>query len=252
MTPLVRYGVAVAAPSLALTAALALRPVADAAAFPLLLAGVVLVARYMGAWPGLLATALSTAALDYFFLMPEYTLAIASANALVDLAVFALVATLVSTLSQRLTRARSQAEQTLQDLEAVIEAADDGVVVFGVDGQVQHANRWFRAWWLVHYGLVPSTTEELLRTVRQAAPGTASADGLMPIGLALRGMHASEALTLRTNEGERRVHLRASPMVDEAGAVRGVVSVWHDITEVEGPRAHWSRLGRPSTTTAQN
>jgi PAS domain-containing protein len=243
---------------LAAVAAAVLQPIAETAPFALFLCAVVLAARLWGIAPGLVATVASVAVLDYCYLMPTQTFALASANAAVDLAAFAFASSLVSTLATRLGQARSAsararvaAARSAANLEAVLEAADDGVLVFDADGRIQHANGWFRAWWLVHYGAAPTTTEELTRVLGGAAPDAAAARGLLPIHLALRGMGATELLTVRTGAGERRVRLRATPILDGAGRARGAVVVWHDVTgAAQAPT--WSYLTQPSADAPRN
>jgi PAS domain-containing protein len=244
--------------ALAIVGAWALQPIAESAPFALFLCAVVLAVRLWGTGPGLLATVASVAVLDYYYLMPTQTFALASANAAVDLTAFAFASSLVSTLATRLGQARSASERASRaaarsaaSLDAVLEAADDGVVVFGADGRIHHANGWFRAWWLVHYGAAPTTTEELNRVLGGAAPETAAVGGLLPIHLALRGLGATELLTLRTSAGVRRVRLRATPILGGGGRVRGAVAVWHDITDAADAPT-WSYLTQPTAGTSRN
>lgn len=236
----------------ALGAATAVRSVADVRTEPLFLLCVVVVARRWGFRPALVATVASTALLDFFFLLPVHTLVIASANAAVDLALFALAAVLVSRWTTSIDearreaiQARSEAANRAHDLAAVVEAADDGVVVFGADGEIKHMNGWFRAWWLVHLGTAPTTTDELVATLRAAASGAGGVDRTLPIDLALRGLHGTELVVLATREGRRRVRLRAAPIFDDRGVAQGAVVLWHDLTELP-ESSSWARISRAS------
>jgi hypothetical protein len=130
-------------------------------------------------------------------------------------------------------------------------AAGERRLIFAADGGLRHVDEPFRAWWSAHYGEVPSTADQLIAALRLAAPGTASARGLLPVGLALAGLPASELLTLRTPAGRRRVHLRATPVVDPGGRVRGAVAVWRDLgaPPVGGC---WVERTAPSTSPSPN
>jgi nucleoside-diphosphate kinase len=99
----VRYILAVIAPGLALLLSLAFWPAGtgNPLAIPVFLASVVVCALVGGLGPGLLTTALSFLAIDYFFEEPMYSLMITSVGTAVDLMTFALVAVLVSVVSAR-------------------------------------------------------------------------------------------------------------------------------------------------------
>jgi hypothetical protein len=100
-------GRAAALTGAALLLSYVLNPLSPAAPCPLFLAAVVLSAWRGGLGPGLLASALSTLAIDYFFEVPRWALAIDDLATALDLAAFAFTATLVSILVGRDARARS-------------------------------------------------------------------------------------------------------------------------------------------------
>jgi PAS domain-containing protein len=232
---------------------------------PLFLLAVVGSARLGGIGPGLLATVLSTLLIDYFFLLPIHSLELASLNAVLDLLTFAIVALAISSLhrrarvaDRRAARARVEAERHRVDLQAVIDAASDGVIVFDVDGRVRHANRTFREWCVVYVGSVPRSARELARLVERAQPGRSRA-ALLPIEIALRGLRASDVLIVETGPGQaRRVHWRAAPVADEQGRVRGAVVTWHDSTDLPDGRAPsrddhlWATISRAIAQTSWN
>jgi len=223
-------------------AALALNHFAAVGPVPLFLLAVLGSARLGGIGPGLLATGLSTLLIDYFYLMPIHSLELASANTALDLLTFSIVALAISSLhrrarvaDRRAARARVEAERHRVDLQAVIDAAPDGVIVFDVDGRVRQANRAFRDWCVVYFGAMPRSARELARLVDRAQPGRNEV-ALLPIEIALRGLRASDVLTVAFDGDARRVHWRAAPVVDEAGRVRGAVVTWQDRTELPDDR----------------
>src|SRR5207244_373103 len=157
-------------------------------------------ARLGGIGPGLLATGLSTLLIDYFFLLPIHSLELASANIAIDLLTFSIVALAISSLhrrarvaDRRAARAQVEAERHRVDLQAVIDAAPDGVIVFDVDGRVRQANRTFRDWCVVYFGTVPRSARELARLVDRVQPGRKQV-ALLPIEIALRGLRASDIM----------------------------------------------------------
>jgi hypothetical protein len=135
----------------------------------------------------------------------------------------------------------------------VVDAAIEGEhrLIFGADGRLQHLDESFRAWWSVHCGEVPSTAQELIAALQLAAPGTAAARGLLPVSLALAGLPASELLAFCTPAGRRRVHLRASPVFDAVGGVRGAVAVWRDLG-APPERSFWVGQTLPSASASSN
>ena len=66
------YGLCVVLSALALVLMLLFRPLMEHSVFFLFLAAVAISALYGGLGPGLVATVLSTAACEYFFLPPDY------------------------------------------------------------------------------------------------------------------------------------------------------------------------------------
>jgi hypothetical protein len=124
-------------------------------------------------------------------------------------------------------------------------------LVFARDGALQRADERFRAWWSAHYGDVPETTDELLAALRRAAPGTAVARQLLPVNLALAGLPCSELLAMRTPRGRRRIQVRAAPVMDRGGRVRGAVTIWRDLGWPSVP-ATWVRLTTPNESASSN
>jgi two-component system sensor histidine kinase KdpD len=79
------------------------------------------VALYAGLWPALLATALSTAMLAFFFLPPFYSIKVAPSD-VVRLGVFVLTTLIVTSLTGARRRAEASLRDLTHDLERRIEA----------------------------------------------------------------------------------------------------------------------------------
>lgn len=113
----VRYAAAVLACAVGAVVAQLLQPTLDVNPFPILLAAVTFSAWFGGLGPGLVATVLGTAILDFLFFAPTFTFTIHYWTDAVNLAVFALVALLISSLNARLLSARERADAARAEAE---------------------------------------------------------------------------------------------------------------------------------------
>ncbi len=110
-SPVLGYGFAIATVALAVVLTLFLEPIIMPSVFSLFFAAVIVSAWYGGLGPGLLATALSSLALEYFFMFPTYSFSSKfSWDYPFRLLLFGLVALLISSL----TAARKRAEEALR------------------------------------------------------------------------------------------------------------------------------------------
>lgn len=133
-----RCGVAIGASVLGLALALSLRSLGDVSVFPVFLAVVVFTTWFGGLGAGLLATALAVLAIDYYFEVPLNSLAITSADTVLNLVVFAATAVLVGLLMDHLqlaerlaASAQADAERSRNELSQLLDRMIDGV--FGLD-----------------------------------------------------------------------------------------------------------------------
>jgi signal transduction histidine kinase len=115
--PFYRYGVAVATVAASTGLMFVLRPYLERGVVALPLAAVVASAFYGGLGPGLAATLLGVLASDYFFMEPQYSLRVHSADDIAEIAVFSAVAVLINVLST----ASSRAKKALQDINEKLE-----------------------------------------------------------------------------------------------------------------------------------
>ena len=106
---------------------------------------VIVASRFGGRGPGLAATALSLAAVDYFFLGPRYALGVSEPFALAGLALFAVVGTIISFLigqlrqslvSTALKSARLEELNTALEMAHAIVRTPDGVITYWSRGAV--------------------------------------------------------------------------------------------------------------------
>ncbi|WP_292826166.1 PAS domain S-box protein [Nostoc sp. JL33] len=113
---LLHYVIALLSVALALWTTLLLHPYLAPTPAALFFAAVMVSAWYGGLGPGLLATVLSTLAVNYFFFKPLYSLNITNLNILIPLVVFMLTAGLISWLNESRRAAQRQAETSLKSL----------------------------------------------------------------------------------------------------------------------------------------
>src|SRR3954470_24998090 len=118
-SPLLRYGVAVGAVTLALLIKLLLEPfIAQETPFLLVFAAVIVSAWYGGLGPGLLATVAAGLATDYFFLSPSALFSGAPGLDAVPLILYMLEGLLINGIVVRLRSARQEAEMSMLEAQA--------------------------------------------------------------------------------------------------------------------------------------
>jgi PAS domain S-box-containing protein len=127
-----RYGIAVPAVLAATVVRLAFNPVlAVQAPHGLFALAVIVAARFGGRGPGVAATVLAALSVDWFFLKPFHSLAIANPEDIWGLALFlvtgVLIALLVGSLRELLL-ARARAEEALQGQAQLIDLSHDAVI----------------------------------------------------------------------------------------------------------------------------
>lgn len=134
----------------ALLLTLLLQPLLKSTIFLLFFAAVAVSAWYGGMEAGLLATALSTLAVSYFFLEPVFSLFGASLDSIVRLGLFVLVTILINLLNSELRTAKQHLQMSLQKLQVsearfrrLVESNIIGVIVANMDGAIAEANDAF-------------------------------------------------------------------------------------------------------------
>ncbi|ODG96303.1 histidine kinase [Nostoc sp. KVJ20] len=144
------YAVALLAVGSVLLLTLLLQPLLKSSIFLLFFAAVAVSAWYGGMEAGLLATALSTLAVSYFFLEPVFSLLVASLDNILRLGLFVVVTTIINLLNSELRTAKQHLQTSLQKLQVsearfrrLIESNIIGVIVTNMDGAIAEANDAF-------------------------------------------------------------------------------------------------------------
>jgi hypothetical protein len=142
-----RYLAALAFSALALIIALALHAWLQVTPFQFFLTAVLLTAYYGGMRPALLATALGTLAINYFFETPLYSLQIIGVDTLVKLLVFLVAALLVSSVTERLREteagaraAQAEAEAARAQLHGILARISDGFFALDPEWRFTYAS----------------------------------------------------------------------------------------------------------------
>ncbi|BAY24244.1 multi-sensor hybrid histidine kinase [Calothrix sp. NIES-2100] len=159
---LLPYAVAVLAVGSALLLTYLLHSLLSSTIFLLFFAAVAVSAWYGGMKPGLLATALATISVTYFFIAPVSSPLVYSVDNILRLILFVLVTTLISWLNSQLRNAKYRLEKSMQQLQAsearfrrLAESNIIGVVVADMNGAMIEANDAFLT-------MVGYTREDLL------------------------------------------------------------------------------------------
>ncbi|HEY3080889.1 MAG TPA: GAF domain-containing protein [Chloroflexota bacterium] len=143
-------------------------------------------------------------------------------------------------LAIRGARLLEERERARRELEAVLDAASDSVVVYRADGRLVRANRIARQRFVDRIGEVPRSLDEYLDRAR---PTQAAEPMRTPAQRALDGETADGVLTYADTKGrERRFHVHAAPILGSDGSVQAAVVVSRDITDLEDAIAERARL----------
>lgn len=144
------YAVAFLAVSSALLLTQLLQPLLKPTIFLLFFAAVAISARYGGMKAGLLATALSSLVVSYFFLEPVFSLLVDNQDNIMRLGLFVLVSTIISWLSSELRTAKQNLEASMQKLQVsearfrrLAESNIIGIIVANLDGAIAETNSAF-------------------------------------------------------------------------------------------------------------
>ncbi|MCC5599201.1 hybrid sensor histidine kinase/response regulator [Nostoc favosum] len=144
------YAVTLLAVGSALLLTLLLQPLLKPSIFLLFFPAVAVSTWYGGMKAGLLATALSTLGVSFFFLEPVFSLFVDNLDSIVRLGLFMLVTTLISLLTSELRTAKQHLQMSLQKLQVseakfrrLVESNIIGVIVANMDGAIAEANDAF-------------------------------------------------------------------------------------------------------------
>jgi PAS domain S-box-containing protein len=218
------YGFAVLSAWVALSL-WAMSSVMHTAPFALFVAAVVVTARFAGFGPALLCTGVSAVLLDYFVFEPHFRFS-DSPEELQRLAVFLGISILVGSLARQRTRATRRAEQTQQEMAAIVECSEDAIFSTRADGIITSWNRG--AEMLYQY----SADQAVGRHVTLIAPPGRVAEVEENRSRLNRGESVPSYQTERMRKDGSRVSvmISISPLRNAKGQIVGASAIARDIS----------------------
>ncbi len=184
-----------------------------------------------GLKPGLLATALSTAAGIYFFIARDGWHIVHAADQ-VRVAMFLAAGAAISYFCEALHRHRERAERQRESLRVTLASIGDAVITTDAAGRVASLNPVavsLTGW--AHEDAAGRPLEEIFRIVNETTRQTVEnpvqkvlAEGQI-VGL------ANHTVLIAKDGTERPIDDSAAPIRDAQGAIRGVVLIFRDVTE---------------------
>jgi PAS domain S-box-containing protein len=193
--------------------------------FSLFVAAVVVTARFAGFGPALLCTVVSALFLDYFVFLPGFAFSTSSAD-LQRLAVFLGISVVVGSLARQRSRAERRAEQTQQQMAAIVECSDDAIFSTNSEGMITSWNRGAET--LYQY----PADEVLGRHVTLIAPPDRVAEVELNRARLNRGESVASYQTERMRKDGTRVDvmISISPLRRGRGKIIGASAIARDIT----------------------
>jgi PAS domain S-box-containing protein len=193
----------------------------------------IILSAYLGGLrPGLLATLLGAVAGDFFFLEPRYTLAIHDLGTAFGLGLFVLTGVAISGVMEMLHRSRRRIAASERRYAVTLASIGDAVIATDTHGRVSFMNpaaERLTAW------LQADASERLLTDVfrivneQTGQPVEDPAAKVLRLGTVV-GVANHTALLARDGR-ELPIDDSAAPIIDDHGAVAGVVLVFRDVTE---------------------
>jgi PAS domain S-box-containing protein len=247
-----RYLVAIALPvAAALVRWVFLAGLGNRATYVTFFPAVIVAALYGGLWPGLMATALSAALADYFWIEPR-GFSIADPADLLSLIVFILSGGLISAITGRMHRvqaraaqmetqakeaaAREQAEETIRRqrewVRVTLTSIGDAVIAADTARHITFLNPVATA--LTGWGVEEARgqpVEKVFRIIDEETRQPAEDIVGRVLGEGKIIMLADHNALVGRDGREIPVEDSAAPIKDSTGAVIGVVVVFHDVTE---------------------
>jgi len=175
-----------------------------------------------GVWPGVFATLLSVAMVDYFLIQPLRSFAISDPGALVPLLLFCGVGFVITWITHGLQRS----EETIRAAAAVIESSADSIMLESLDSTIRSWNKAAERTYgykakeaigrPVSLIIPPEHREEQQRLLERVHLG-GSVQSHETVRIRKDGAHVDVALTL-------------SPVHDREGRIVGVSSITREIT----------------------
>jgi PAS domain S-box-containing protein len=230
---LVTYGVAVLATAVSLVIRLALMPLlVHHAPFMTFFPAIVLSAYVGGLGPGLVATFLGALAGDYYLLDPRHSFTTEEAGAVYALGLFVLAGAALSALMESMHRSRRRIAASERCYAGTLASIGDAVIATDIQARITFLNPIAEA--LTGWPLAEAfgrPLAEVLRLIneqnRQAVESPAAE--VLRRGTVVR--LANHTALIARDGREVPIDDCGAPIIDDHGAIAGVVLVFRDVTQ---------------------
>lgn len=222
--PIFRYAAAIAATMLAWLIS-SVSPAMHERSFVLFLAALVVSARFLGFGPGIFATILSSAFIDYVVLEPHFRISRTRTD-LEQLAVFLAVGFLAAGLARQKSKADIRADEAQRRMAAIVESSQDAILSKDRNGIITSWNRGAEQL----YGY--RADEVIGKHVSLLTPSERPDEIPRIMRTLLQGESIQHYMTERVRkDGTRlKVYLSISPLVNETGEIVGASTIAQDVT----------------------
>jgi PAS domain S-box-containing protein len=229
---LARYGFAVVAGAAAVALRLALDPIWGVQLpFITLFPAIMLSAWLGGLWPGLLTTAITGLAAEYYWIEPAHSFAVADKSELVAVLVFVAVGAVISALNEAWRRGTSRVALSEERLSVTLTSIGDGVITTDDQGTVTRLNpvaEQLTGWTSGEAMGQPLREVFVILNERSREPAENPVYSVLRHGL-LVGM-ATPTVLIAKDGREIPIDDSAAPIATEDGRLAGVIMVFRDIT----------------------
>jgi PAS domain S-box-containing protein len=193
--------------------------------FAIFVLAVVFTARFLGFGPAVFATALSVFAIDYFAFEPHFSLGLQSSD-IARLVVFVIISLLAASMARQRSRAEVRADQTMEQMAAIVESSDDAIYSATREGIITSWNQGAEE-------LYGYRAEEVLgKPVLITVPAERALETRSHFETLLRGASVESYQTERRRKDGSLVSilLSVSPLRNRKGTVIGASAIARDIT----------------------
>jgi two-component system, chemotaxis family, CheB/CheR fusion protein len=193
--------------------------------FAIFVLGVVFTARFFGVGPAVFGTALSVLAIDYFAFEPHFSLGVQGSD-IARLLVFVFVSLLAASLARQKSRAEVRADQSLEQVAAIVASSDDAIYSATPEGIITSWNHGAEEL----YGY--RADEALGKPVLMTVPPERTHETRSHFEMLTKGASIESYQTERRRKDGSLVNilLSVSPLRDRKGTVIGASAIARDIT----------------------
>lgn len=186
---------------------------------------VVFTARFLGFGPAVFGTVLSMFAIDYFAFQPHFSLG-AQQSDFARLGIFVIISLLAASLARQRSRAEVRADQTLEQMAAIVESSDDAIYSTTKEGIVTSWNHGAEE--LYGYQAAEMLGKPEILTV----PAERTRETRSHLETLRRGKSIESYQTERRRKDGSLVNimLSVSPLRNRKGDVIGASAIARDIT----------------------